>query len=169
MTEKSEPSIKTCSVSHTVHVIRSTIAINELRNWRIEIAREENHQHVINEIVDIDKVFKGRIWSAIHIKPLHFIISYIAGEAVGGGHPQAGPGIHVAVRSENGIPRRGINLDDIIILFVAPEISLAISCFRALAGIVETPKLPINKQVIKIATLRRLALRYLRVARELVP
>src|SRR5882724_10308514 len=126
MTKKPKASIKTCSISYPIHVIRAVIAIHELRNWRIEIASEENHQHVIDKVVYIDKIFKSWIGSAIHIKALHLVIISIAGKAVGGSHPQAGPGLHVAVRSENGLACGGINFDDIIILFVAPEISLAI-------------------------------------------
>src|SRR6266850_4919956 len=168
MTKKPKASIKPRSVSHPVRVIGSIITVYELGNWRVEIAGEENHQHVINEVVYIEKIFIGWIWSAIHIKALHFVISYITGEAIGGGHPQAGPGIDVAVCSEDGIPRCRINLDDIIILFVAPEISLAIRGFGAFAGVVEAPILAINKQVVEIATFRWLALCYLCVARELV-
>src|SRR6266478_75662 len=101
MTKEAEAPIKTRSISHPVHVIGSIITVHELGNRRIEIAGEEYHQHVVNEIVNVDEVFKSGVGSAIHIKALHLVIIGIAGEAVGSSHPQAGPGLHVAVRSEN--------------------------------------------------------------------
>src|SRR6266478_64678 len=113
MTKEAEAPIKTRSISHPVHVIGSIITVHELGNRCIEIAGEEDHQHVINEIVNVDEVFKSGVGSAIHIKALNFVIISIADKAVGGGHPQADPGIHVAVRSENGLARGGIDLDDI--------------------------------------------------------
>src|SRR5262249_39344146 len=116
----------------------------------------------------IDQIFIRRIWTAVRIETLDLEVRLVCAEPGLGGVVETAPRGHGAVRGIDRIAVVGRDLDDVVIGLVASVVSRAIACLRPFAGIVETPVLAVDVQVIKISTLTLRAHVQLAVARELV-
>ena len=167
VSEEAKAAVEARAIAHRKHVVRIGVA-NECGDRRVNISGEEDHQHVVNEIVHVEQVLVGRIGCAVRVQSLDLEIVGVVGKPVGRRHPQTGPGAHVAVGGENRVAGARVHLDNIIILFVAAKIACAVRGFGPLGGVVKAPILPVDVKMVKIPSLGRLALGVLGVARELV-
>jgi hypothetical protein len=150
--EKTESAELAGAVADGVEIVNAVVA-GELSDRSIDVAGEENIEHVVDEVFDIEQIFVRRIQGAVGKETLNFEVIDIAGEAVGRRLPKAEPGIEIAVGRENGIAGARIDFDDVVVFFDATEIGFGVGGFGPLAGIVEAPILAVNEEMVKIAAL----------------
>ena len=151
MGRESEPAMTPGPVALSIPVVGRRVP-EEVRNRRIEITAVKNHQHVVDEVVDIEQVFVSGVLGSVGIATLEFEIGRIIYDARFGGVVETGPGSHVPVRGVDGV-RPGLDLDDVVVVFVAAVVGGRIGRFGALTTIVEAPVLAIDVQVVVVPAL----------------
>jgi len=144
------------TVVHGVEII-GHIVTRPSRDRCIEIARIENDEHVLNQIINIYQVFAQRIEAAVGVLALQGQVGRIGGKT---GHtlvPQFGPGIHVAIGGLVEVrPTIRIDLDDVVILFFTAKIGFGVTGLGPLICLVKSPVHTVQVKVVIAATLVRL-------------
>ena len=151
MGRESEPAMTPGPVALSIPVVGRRVP-EEVRNRRIEITAVKNHQHVVDEVVDIEQVFVSGVLGSVGIATLEFEIGRSVRESRFGGVIKTSPGIHVPVRGVDGVRPR-LDLNDVVVVFVAAVVGGRISRFGALTTIVEAPVLAIDVQVVVVPAL----------------
>ena len=151
MGRKPEPAMTPGPIPLSIPVVGRRVP-KEVRNRRIEITAVKNYQHVVDEVVDIEQVFVSGVLGSVGIATLEFKIGRIIYDARFGGVVETGPGSHVPVRGVDGV-RPGLDLDDVVVVFVAAVVGGRIGRFGALTTIVEAPVLAIDVQVVVVPAL----------------
>ena len=151
MGRKPEPAMMPGPIALSIPVVGRRVP-EEVRNRRIEITAVKNHQHVVDEVVDIEQVFVSGVLGSVGIATLEFEIGRSVRESRFGGVIKTSPGIHVPVRGVDGVRPR-LDLNDVVVVFVAAVVGGRISRFGALTTIVEAPVLAIDVQVVVVPPL----------------
>src|SRR4029079_11183828 len=96
------------SMAESEPIVRRVIA-EKVRDRRVEVAAVENHEHVVDKVIDIEQNFVGRVTCAIRIVTLRFLVVSVRSEAVRGDLPEPGPCVHRAVSREDLVTTAGID------------------------------------------------------------
>ncbi len=118
----------------------------------VGVASVEIDEHVIDEILHIEQGLFGSMRGAVGIFALNFLIDGLSGGGFKGGD-KFEPGCSVPVGSVNDVVSFLILFDDIVVLFVSPEMYFAIIVFNSFGRIVQAPVQAVDKEMcIGIAT-----------------
>ena len=168
--DKETESMRTVSVSHAVPVVADAVP-GKSRDWRVQVASVENDQHVVDEPFDVEQVVVFSIRAAVRVSSLDALVGRGVFQAGGCQFVELSPRIEISICSCDGIglPPAAVDLDDVIVFFYAAEVADAKGCFGSLAGVVETPILSVEVEVVVISPGRGPAHRQLKVTAELVP
>src|SRR6476660_9132000 len=131
MGKETEAAVQTGAVADGVHVVGVCIS-DKCGNRGVDVTSEENHQHVIDEIINVEEVLISWIGSAVDIQALNFEIISVADKTVGGSHPKPGPGIHIAIGGKDGVAGSGIDLNYIVVFFVPAKVGRSVRGLWAL-------------------------------------
>ena len=137
MRHNTEATVQAVAIAHGEEVVGREVA-KEGGNGRVKIAAPEDHEHVVDQIVDIDEVFVGGIGGAVGVESLNFEVTRIS-EPVGSCHPKTHPGVEGAVGIGNYVVVIGIDFNGVVVIRAAAEIGSAKIRFGTFVGVVDTP------------------------------
>ena len=137
------------SVVDRVHVVGDVVG-TESCDGGIKVAPIEDDQQVINQIVDIPQMLESVVPGSVGVEPLNLVVVLIGVKAKVCRIPEAMPGIDRTVCRDGGVIEKGLdvlvvdrepgfNFDDIVIIFIAPEVRFRIASFRSFLRLKNTP------------------------------
>ena len=131
---------------------------------RIKISAIQHDHHLVDEVHWIQQYWKRRIPRTIGIVPEKRLVdSVILCFAIAGRKagicllPKAEPGIQIPVCSMDGVSRRRIYFDRIVIVGIPSKICGTEVCLRALVDVVDSPLLAVDIEMVEKAVAARLA------------
>src|SRR5678815_1968793 len=93
---EAEASVRSRSIPKSVPVVGGIVA-EEVGDGRVEVAAIKNHQHVIDQVRNIEKVLVTWVDRAVDVQSLDLEIIGVVGEAVRGRLPETVPGVRISV------------------------------------------------------------------------
>ena len=162
------------SIADAVPIVGRTIR-TERRDWGVQIASIKNHEHVVDQVVDIEEHLIVRVACAIGIVAKNPLVGGIRLEAGLADFPKPLPRIERAVGGKQPVLRVALafalaaaDLDHVKVILLALEIRGTKRGFGALDHVEQPPVVAVDVQVTVMPACSRLAKRELHVAVELV-
>ena len=137
------------AVSRREKIVRPIVSKRQ-RQPAVFVARPENADHKVHQIVDVDQHGIVGIARAVGIEPLHAQVVCVARirRDVAGLRPQIPPGVRRSGGCFGLIQRSAGGLDDVVIVVVAAQIRLAVVLLGSLLGLIKSPVLAVDVQVV---------------------